>query len=139
MRVVIDVNVWISGLLWGGVPRRVLELVKNQQITIFVSDTLLQEMETTLRRAKLRPKMQSLGLTVDGLMSQVKNWVESCPIDSLDVPQLRDPDDTMILATAIAANAEVIITGDLDLLILNEFEGIPILTPKNFLTLYFPS
>jgi|JI102314DRNA_FD_contig_41_6406763_length_1606_multi_4_in_0_out_0_2 uncharacterized protein len=139
MRVVIDVNVWISGLLWGGVPRRVLELVKNQQITIFVSDTLLQEMETTLRRAKLRPKMQSLGLTVDGLMSQVKNWVESCPIDSLDVPQLRDPDDTMVLATAIAANAEVIITGDLDLLILNEFEGILILTPKNFLTLYFPS
>jgi hypothetical protein len=45
----------------------------------------------------------------------------------------------MILATALSANAEAIITGDRDLLILTEFAGIPILTPQNFLELYFPN
>ncbi|MEH2399549.1 putative toxin-antitoxin system toxin component, PIN family [Nostoc sp.] len=46
----------------------------------------------------------------------------------LSTPQLRDPDDTVILGTAVAANAEVIVTGDLDLLMLTEFNKIPILT-----------
>ena len=46
--------------------------------------------------------------------------------------------DTIVLAAAIAANAEIIITGDLDLLVLTEFNGIPILTVQNFLNRYFP-
>lgn len=51
---------------------------------------------------------------------------------------MRDPDDIVIPETALAANAEVIITGDLDLLVLNEFNGIQILTPQVFLSQYFP-
>ncbi len=53
-------------------------------------------------------------------------------------PQLRDLDDTVILETAVAANAEVIVTGDLDLLVLTEFNAIPILTPQEFLNWHFP-
>jgi uncharacterized protein len=48
-------------------------------------------------------------------------------------------DDVIIIATALAANAEVIITGDQDLLTLNEFEGILIITPTDFLNRYFPT
>ncbi|WP_442936475.1 PIN domain-containing protein [Nostoc sp.] len=55
----------------------------------------------------------------------------------LSTPQLRDPDDTVILETAIAANAEVIITSDLDLSVLTAFNAIPILTPQEFLNRYF--
>ena len=57
----------------------------------------------------------------------------------MDVPQLRDQDDTNILAAAVAANAQVIVTGDRDLLTLNEFEGILIITPTDFLNRYFPT
>lgn len=49
------------------------------------------------------------------------------PISPLSTPQLRDLDDTVILKPAVAANAEVIVTGDLDLLMLREFNKIPIL------------
>ncbi|MEH2258123.1 putative toxin-antitoxin system toxin component, PIN family [Nostoc sp.] len=63
---------------------------------------------------------------------------ELCPTVTVDFPQLRDPDDTVILATALAANAEVIVTGDLDLLVLMEFNVIPILTSQDFLNRYFP-
>ena len=58
-----------------------------------------------------------------------------CP--TLHSPATR-PDDTVILETAVAANAEVIVTGDLDLLVLTEFNAIPILTPQEFLNWYFP-
>lgn len=57
----------------------------------------------------------------------------SIPISSLEVPELRDSDDTIILATGLAALAEVIITGDKDLLVLSEFGGMLILTPRDFL------
>lgn len=52
MRVVLDVNVWISALLWGGVPGQMLRLARNQQITIFASEALFLELETSLRRDK---------------------------------------------------------------------------------------
>jgi len=104
MRVVLDVNVWISALLWRGVPRQVVDLAVNQQITIFASEVLFAELEITLKRAKFQKQIMSIPTTVDDLI-----------------------------------DAEAIITGDNDLLILTEFAGIPILTPQNFLELYFPN
>ncbi|OCR02649.1 putative toxin-antitoxin system toxin component, PIN family [Oscillatoriales cyanobacterium USR001] len=139
MRVVIDVNVWISALLWRGVPRQVVDLAVNQQITIFASEVLFGELEITLKRAKFQKQIMSLPTTADDLTDVARSFLQWCEITFVDVPQLRDPKDAMILATALSANAEAIITGDRDLLILKEFSGIPILTPQNFLKLYFPN
>jgi uncharacterized protein len=99
-----------------------------------------------LNKQKLQAKLQSLGFTVNGLMSGTRELVEVYPISTLDVPELRDANDNMILATAIAAGADVIVTGDSlrdsyasrDLLVLQEYEGIPIVTDKEFLERYFP-
>jgi hypothetical protein len=65
---------------------------------------------------------------------------------AIDVPDLRDPNDNIILATDLPAGADVIVTGDSlrdsyasrDLLVLQEYEGIPIVTAKEFLERYFP-
>lgn len=139
MRVVLDVNVWISALLWRGVPRQVVDLAVNQSITIFASEVLFGELEVTLRRAKFQQKIRSFPTTADELIDVARSFLQWCERTSVDVPQLRDPKDAMILATALSANAEAIITGDRDLLILREFAGIPILTPQNFIELYFPN
>lgn len=139
MRIVLDVNVWISALLWGGVPGQMLRLAGNQQIAIFASDALFLELETTLRRAKFQPRIQQRGYTVEYLMLVAKGFSGSCSTTFVDVPQLRDPKDLIILAAAVAANAEAIITGDLDLLVLTEFNAVPILTPQAFLSRYFPN
>lgn len=138
MRVILDVNVWISALLWGGVPGRTLRLARNQQIIVFSSEFLLLELEITLKRDKFQQRLQQRGYTVEELMSVVKCLSNDCPNISVDTPQLRDPKDNFVLATAVAANAEAIITGDLDLLVLIEFNNIPILTPQDFLNRYFP-
>lgn len=137
MRVVLDVNVWISGLLWGGVPSKLLRLARNQQITIFVSKDILLELETTLKRDKFQQRLQVRGYSVEYLMSVAQGFSQNCPTTSIDVPELRDPKDTKILAAALAASAEVIVTGDQDLLVLTQFNEIPILTPQNFIDRYF--
>ncbi len=138
MRIVLDVNVWISGLLWVGVPGRIFDLAEAYQITIFVSEPIREDIKEILERKKLQTKIQSLGVTVEDLLAVVRQLSESCSTEAVDVPELRDPDDIVILETALAANAEVIITGDLDLLVLNEFNDIQILTPQVFLSHYFP-
>ncbi|MBW4685268.1 MAG: putative toxin-antitoxin system toxin component, PIN family [Komarekiella atlantica HA4396-MV6] len=102
-----------------------------------VSEFLLLELEKTLKREKFQLQLQQRGYTVGDLMSVVKGLSNDCPTIFVDAPQLRDPKDNFVLAAAIAANAEAIVTGDLDLLVLIEFNGIPILTPQGFLSRYF--
>ena len=139
MRVVLDVNVWISALLWGGIPGQMLRLARNQQITIFTSEPLLLELETTLKRSKFQPQLQHRDYTVEYLMSVVKGFSTSSSTTFIDVPELRDPKDAKIIETALGADAEAIVTGDLDLLTLGEVEHIAILTPTDFINRYFPN
>jgi putative PIN family toxin of toxin-antitoxin system len=138
MRVVLDVNVWISALLWGGIPRQVVDLAAKEEITIFASEPLFVELTATIGRAKFEAKILSLGQTTEDLINVVASFLQWCQPIVADVPQLRDPKDLIIIATALGADAEVLITGDRDLLVLQEFEGIPILTPQQFLSRYFP-
>lgn len=135
MKVVIDVNVWVSALLWGGVPGQVLRLVYAQTIESYVSAELLQELEATLQRAKFQSRLKKRQQTVGGLMAIATALCPSVPIDDVDIPDLRDPDDVKIIATAISANADILITGDQDLLVLQDVRGIRILTPTQFLEL----
>jgi putative PIN family toxin of toxin-antitoxin system len=138
MKIVVDTNIFVSGWLWGGIPARLFRLARTYQLIICASEAILAELENTLNKQKLQAKLQSLGFTVNGLMSGTRELVEVYPISTIDVPELRDANDNMILATAIAAGADAIVTGDLDLLVLQEYEGIPIVTAKEFLERYFP-
>jgi putative PIN family toxin of toxin-antitoxin system len=60
MKVVIDVNVWISGLLWGGLPGDVIRLVRGGQLISYVSSELELELTTTLNRQKFQARLQHL-------------------------------------------------------------------------------
>ena len=138
MKVVLDTNIFLSGWLWGGTPDLVLKLGEDRLIDICASEVLLNELQATLSRNKFRSKLQILGVTVSDLMAGVRYLVEVYPISEINVPTLRDPNDNMILATAIAADADAIVTEDLDLLVLQEYEGIIIVTAREFLERYFP-
>jgi uncharacterized protein len=133
MKVVIDVNVWLSGLLWGGVPARVLRLVQQEKIENYVSLELLLELETTLRRPKFQPQLDKRQQTVAALCDIVREISTVIEIGAVQVPQLRDQNDVKILATALEAKAQFLISGDLDLLVLSPFQLIQIVTPSNFL------
>jgi uncharacterized protein len=133
MKVVIDVNVWVSGLLWGGLPARVLRLAQQETIASYVSPELLLELETTLRRSKFQPQLDKRQQTVADLCNVVREISTVVEIGAVQIPQLRDQNDVKILATALEADALFLISGDLDLLVLNPFQSIQIVTPSDFL------
>jgi putative PIN family toxin of toxin-antitoxin system len=137
MKVVLDTNIWVSAVIWGGIPDEILLLEQTKILTIAMSQQLLNELERTFNKPKLQPKLKALGLIVSTLMNLIRESVVLYVIDEMTVPELRDPDDSIVLATAIAAKADVIITGDRDLLILAEYQDINIMSARDFWQRYF--
>ena len=137
MIVVLDTNIWVSAIIWGGIPDEIISLQEQRKIEIASSRKLLSELENTFNKKKIQTKLEALQLTTSSAISLVYDSVNIYPIEELIVPELRDPDDTVVLATAIAANAEVIITGDRDLLVLQEYQNMKIMTATDFLEQYF--
>ena len=136
MKVVIDVNVWISGLLWGGLPGNVIRLVRGGQLTSYISPELELELRTTVSRQKFQSRLQQRQQTAENLAAIASILSTRVKIAQASNSELRDPKDEKILATAKAATAECLITGDQDLLILHPFSEIDILTPTQFLERY---
>ncbi|MDZ7752724.1 MAG: putative toxin-antitoxin system toxin component, PIN family [Gammaproteobacteria bacterium] len=127
MRLVLDTNIVISGLLWGGVPRRLLDQARDRRATLFTSSVLLDELADVLSRDKFATMLDSQGITPAFLMQRYGMLARlvTAPVIERTV---RDPDDDAVIATAVAAQADAIVSGDDDLLVLKSFQGIPILT-----------
>ena len=128
MRAVIDNNVLVSGLLWGNTPGRVLAAVAEGHVQIFLSEELLAELREVLRRRKFAARLALKELTPETALAKVQASARLVPASPIPAPPpLRDPDDLAVLACAISAAVDVIITGDKDLLTLKSFQGIPII------------
>jgi putative PIN family toxin of toxin-antitoxin system len=127
-RVVLDTNIYISALMFGGLPGVLLDLGLMQAFRLVISPALLDELEDKLRvkfgvlaqdAAAIRVKLQSAGDLIDPAI--VLNVVTD------------DPDDNRVLECAVAGQADYIVSGDRHLLKLKEHAGIPILTTREFL------
>jgi uncharacterized protein len=139
MRVVIDTNIWISGLLFGGIPSKIILLAQSQQIEIIYSEALLNEIRGVLSYRKFHKRLEKTGLSKQKILDTLQKsavLVEVNPIPS--VASLRDEDDLKVLAAAVGGGAIAIVSGDSDLLVIREFQGILIMTAKDFLDRYFP-
>jgi uncharacterized protein len=133
MRAVADTNVVVSGLLWQGPSRRVLDLARSGRLRLFTTAPLLAELEDVLSRDKLARRLSLASVTPRDLVlgySALAKVVVPTPIDPVI---LADPDDDAVLACALAARAELVISGDRHLLGLQEFRGIYIVSPSKFL------
>ena len=137
MKVLLDTNVWISRLLWGGMPNQIVKLARSGQIMAIVSIEILNELRNTLGYPKLQAQLSRLGETAETLLQAIEEVSVCVVAETIVVPELRDPQDVIVLAAALAGNAEVVVTGDQDLLVLGRFEGVEILTPADFLGRYF--
>lgn len=137
MKIVIDTNVLISGLITSGSPARVLDLWLSDKVVVCISSPIIEEYVAVL----LRPKFKRVG-TAQERYEIVSGLVE---LDNTKVvnPEFRlkviteDPDDNMFLECALEAQAEVIVSGDEHLLSQVEYEGIKILRPSELLQKHF--
>ncbi len=135
MKVVLDTNTVLSGLLWNGPPRLVLDAARAELITIFTSVALLDELAGVLQRPKFARVLSAANTTAAVLHHSYQTLVTIIDAPILPVAVSRDPDDDAVLACALAAQATAITSGDGDLLDLVDFAGIPILTATELLHL----
>ena len=133
MRAVIDTNVLLSALLWGGKPHALLEQVRNGAVTLISSPALLAELARILERPKFDVIFLRSNTSRAQTLAEVRQLAEVIDPPPLAQPVCRDPDDDAVLALALAAQVDIVISGDDDLLCLNPFEGIAILTPAQAL------
>lgn len=129
MSVVIDTNVFVSSL-FGGNPRNVINLWKEEKITLCLSNEILEEYIDVLERIAFRHKQELKDLL--SLFSTGFNLIFTTETPTINVFH-DDPDDDKFIESAVALNADVIVTGDKAMLELKKYGNISIMTPKNFL------
>lgn len=128
MRLVVDTNVLVSAFLWQGTPGRLIELAAEKEIELFASRTLLDELAATLAKKKLAKPLLATGLTADQMLRHYRRLVTLVTARQFVQQVSRDADDDAVLACALAARADLIVSGDDDLLVLKDFQSIPIVT-----------
>jgi putative PIN family toxin of toxin-antitoxin system len=129
VRIVLDTNVLISAVLFNGPPRAILELVIGGSVDCSLSLAILDE----LRNVLVRPKFS---FSSEQALQVIEELHAVC--DIVD-PSIRinvvtaDPKDNMILECALESNAGIIVSGDQHLLDIEEFKGVQIVSPADYL------
>lgn len=126
MRVVLDTNIFISAFVFSGFCRRLVDRCIGHH-RIVLSDVILDEFSSTLI-GKFDYDQVEVRTAIDSVMPS-SEIVEPATFDR---QICRDPDDDAILGTAIAGNVDCIVTGDSDLLVLERFQGVDIISPSEF-------
>lgn len=127
MRLVLDTNVVASALLWGGVPRLLLQAAREKRVALFTSTPLLAELTDILGRPKFAKKIEASMLSLDQLVDRYRELtivVRPTPVSGI----APDPDDDVVIGTALAAKADWIVTGDQPLLSVATYQGIQIVS-----------
>ncbi len=127
MNIVIDTNVVISGTFFGGFPRKVLEAVVDKKLSAYATAEIVDEYSEIVQEMIARKQGH---LTIAVLTQFVHNLHLVEPVTSVEVS--RDPDDDKFIGCAIDSKSYYIVSGDKDLLVLEKYEGIEIITAVDF-------
>ena len=134
VKLVVDTNLLVSGTLWSGSPARLVTAVLSAPGTLCLSAEIVMELGGVLGRGEFAGRFTKLGVTVSEIMLRFQRLSRKIQPAELSLPpELRDPKDLKILAAAVGAGADAIVTGDKDLLVLKEFAGIPIIRVEDAL------
>ena len=129
MKIVVDSNIFVSSFFWGGNPRNIFERVINGFDELFITEEILIEIESVMNRSKF----QANSSKIKDYIRIVKKYSKIVVSNSISEEISRDEDDNKILQCGIDGNVNFIITGDNDLLVLNEYKNIKIVKPREYL------
>jgi hypothetical protein len=134
MRVVLDVNVLVSATISArGSPARIMELWEEERFEVVISPEIIGELGQVIRYPKIQEKYHLPEQYVEKFLGLISN--QAIVVEPVrKITQIKsDPTDNRYLECAIAGRAAYIISGDQHLLRLVEYQGIPILSPAEFL------
>lgn len=129
-KVVLDTNVLLSALLFAGRSSKIITLLESKAIVLVISKEILEEYVQAMAYPKFSLSDDEIKSLVGEAVLSLAKTVRS---PKLSRRVCRDPEDDKFLACAKAARVNVIVSGDKDLLMLHQFEGIPIKSVSAFL------
>jgi uncharacterized protein len=135
LKVVLDTNVVLSGFFFGGVPGRILEAWHAERFTIVVSPSILREYREA--GALLEARYGGSLFEAFAAILAVNSEIVDAP-DHLGEGVSVDPDDDKFLVCALAAGAQVVVSGDKDLLAVSGWRGVEVLKPRAFVDEFLP-
>ena len=131
-RVVLDTNALASGAIaFQGTLASIIDAWRSGEFSLFVSPPILAELERTLEKSYFRQR-----LTIEQSSRFIVLLRRRATVSPITVPVqgvASHPEDDLVLATAISANADYLVTGDTQLQQLGQYEGVAILSPREFL------
>lgn len=119
--------------------RQQIKAAGEKQARLLTRRVLLDELAATLAKKKLAKYVAATGLTAEQMLAAYKRLATTVTARQLDARVSRDADDDAVLACAMAARADLIVTGDDDLLVLGSFKAIAIVTPAQAWALMAPA
>ena len=131
MRIVIDTNVLISGVFFGGFPRKILSAVVAQKLTACATAEIVNEYEEIVQEMIDR-KQGHINRAILSPLIKAMEIIE--PVTHIEI--CRDPDDNKFLECAKDSHALYIVSGDKDLLVIEQFGNVQIVTAKDFYEKY---
>lgn len=132
IKAVLDTNILISSFFWKGPSRHIVDLAITNKIKSVTSPEILEEVEAVL----YEDFPQVPYTKIEEIMRDILSYSQLIIPRRFTVKRLRDIKDTKIIACALSAKADYIVTGDKDLLVLKKYESTKILTSKAFLDLF---
>jgi uncharacterized protein len=129
VRLVLDTNAAVSGLLWHGNPGKLIDAAHAGSVTLYASALLLAELRGVLGREKFARHLQTRGLNATQMFEGYAALTTVVAPAFISPVIIDDSDDDAVLACAVAAQADLVVSGDPHLLKLEQYEGVPIVTP----------
>jgi len=130
-KIVIDTNVYISAIFWGGKPRSVVDMGRNKKIMIFASSEIGEEISE-----KLKKKFKLSEDEVSQILFDFSSFISPVKVTKKYQVIPDDPDDDKFIECAMECCADYIISGDKHLLNLKEYSGIKIINASEFLSIF---
>ncbi|MBS3079481.1 putative toxin-antitoxin system toxin component, PIN family [Candidatus Pacearchaeota archaeon] len=136
MKIVLDTNVWLSGIIWDGEASKIIEKAEKEDIQIIISEDILSEIVRVLNRElKFQKYILNLKLSIEELLRTILS-ISTLIETKIKLSVIKaDPKDNIILEAAIEGKVEYIVSYDKHLLNMLEFREIKIISPGEFLNL----
>lgn len=132
MRIILDTNVFISGIFFSGPPSQILKAWENQSFQIVLSQQILDEYQRVAEDLSLKFPV----VDISPIIELITIYGQFTDTQGVNIAICEDPDDDKFIECAIAGKCDIIVSGDRHLLKLAEYKGVKILKPRDFIKQY---
>jgi len=128
MRAILDTNVLVSGILFGGIPRKILECAQRRTFTMVITHDILSEYYEVIERVSKEYNVKRASSVLESIISKAELSFSI----TLHEPVCIDPDDDIFFAAAKAAKVKIIVSGDKHLKAASGWSGVKVISPATF-------